>query len=94
VRLFEKEIAATERSFDSPRFAGSVRQYTARQLVERHGTVALEAAGAGGCERAGATERRRAVYRPDIDVVWCEMRCQDFAETRESWRVNRAKPQL
>ncbi len=37
---FEKEVAATERWFDSPRFAGIVRLYTARQVVEQRGTIA------------------------------------------------------
>src|ERR1035437_1757261 len=37
---FEEEIAATQRWFDSPRFAGIVRLYTARQVVEQRGTIA------------------------------------------------------
>jgi isocitrate lyase len=49
---FEREVAATQRYFDSPRFAGILRLYTARQVVEQRGTipvdytVAREAAGA------------------------------------------------
>jgi isocitrate lyase len=31
MRRFEKEVAATQQWFDSPRFAGIVRLYTARQ---------------------------------------------------------------
>src|SRR5258708_2181794 len=37
---FEKEVAATQRWFDSPRFAGLTRLYTARQVVEQRGTIA------------------------------------------------------
>ena len=37
---FEEEVAATQRWFDSPRFAGIVRLYTARQVVEQRGTIA------------------------------------------------------
>src|SRR5512146_846959 len=36
---FEQEIAATQQWFDSPRFAGIVRLYTARQVVEQRGTI-------------------------------------------------------
>lgn len=49
---FEKDVAATQRYFDSSRFAGIIRLYTARQVVEQRGTipvdhiVAREAAGA------------------------------------------------
>jgi len=32
---FEQDVAATQRWFDSPRFAGLVRLYTARQVVEQ-----------------------------------------------------------
>ncbi|MFY9610745.1 MAG: isocitrate lyase ICL2 [Blastocatellia bacterium] len=39
---FEKEIAATQQWFDSPRFAGVVRLYTARQVVEQRGTIACD----------------------------------------------------
>jgi isocitrate lyase len=42
VRSFEKEIAATQHWFDSPRFAGIVRFYTARQVVEQRGTIATD----------------------------------------------------
>jgi isocitrate lyase len=36
---FEQEVAATQRYFDSPRFDGIVRLYTARQVVEQRGTI-------------------------------------------------------
>jgi len=42
MRSFEKEIAATQQWFDSPRFAGIVRLYTARQVVEQRGTIATD----------------------------------------------------
>ncbi|MDT5224508.1 MAG: isocitrate lyase, partial [Mycobacterium sp.] len=49
---FEHDVAATQRYFESERFAGITRLYTARQVVEQRGTiltdytVAREAAGA------------------------------------------------
>ena len=36
---FEQDVAATERYFDSPRFDGIIRLYTARQVVEQRGTI-------------------------------------------------------
>lgn len=36
---FDQEVAATQQYFDSPRFAGIVRLYTARQVVEQRGTI-------------------------------------------------------
>ncbi|WP_144206082.1 isocitrate lyase ICL2 [Mycobacterium tilburgii] len=36
---FEQETAATQRYFDDPRFAGIIRLYTARQVVEQRGTI-------------------------------------------------------
>ena len=39
---FEQEVAATQRWFDSPRFTGIVRLYTARQVVEQRGTIAQD----------------------------------------------------
>src|SRR5258708_37491031 len=36
---FERDVAATQRYFDSPRFAGLIRLYTARQVVEQRGTI-------------------------------------------------------
>ena len=42
MRSFEKEIAATQQWLDSPRFAGIVRFYTARQVVEQRGTIAFD----------------------------------------------------
>jgi isocitrate/methylisocitrate lyase len=52
MRSFEQETNETQEWFDSPRFAGLVRLYTARQVVEQRGaighdyTVAREAAAA------------------------------------------------
>ena len=49
---FDQEVTATEHWFASPRFAGIVRLYTARQVVEQRGTfgsdctIAREAASA------------------------------------------------
>ena len=42
MRSFEQEIAATQKWFDSPRFAGIVRLYTARQVVEQRGSIAID----------------------------------------------------
>jgi isocitrate lyase len=39
---FEKDVAATQQYFDSPRFEGIVRLYTARQVCEQRGTIACE----------------------------------------------------
>ena len=39
---FEQEVDATQRWFDSPRFAGITRLYTARQVVEQRGTIARD----------------------------------------------------
>ena len=39
---FEAEVAATQRYFDSPRFAGITRLYTARQVVEQRGTIPVD----------------------------------------------------
>jgi isocitrate/methylisocitrate lyase len=36
---FEQDVAATQRYFDDPRFAGIIRLYTARQVVEQRGTI-------------------------------------------------------
>ncbi len=36
---FEDEVDATQRYFDSPRFEGIIRLYTARQVVEQRGTI-------------------------------------------------------
>jgi isocitrate lyase len=36
---FERDVAATQRYFDSPRFEGIVRLYSARQVVEQRGTI-------------------------------------------------------
>jgi len=39
MRSFEQEIHDTQEWFDSPRFAGIIRLYTARQVVEQGGTI-------------------------------------------------------
>ncbi|MEI7518545.1 MAG: isocitrate lyase ICL2 [Mycobacteriaceae bacterium] len=39
---FEAEVAATQRYFDSPRFTGITRLYTARQVVEQRGTIPVD----------------------------------------------------
>jgi isocitrate/methylisocitrate lyase len=36
---FARDVAATQRYFDSPRFDGIVRLYTSRQVVEQRGTI-------------------------------------------------------
>ncbi|WP_102144285.1 isocitrate lyase ICL2 [Mycobacterium hubeiense] len=36
---FEQDVAATQRYFDSPRFEGITRLYSARQVVEQRGTI-------------------------------------------------------
>jgi isocitrate/methylisocitrate lyase len=40
ITSFEQEVAATQKWFGSPRFAGILRLYTARQVVEQRGTIA------------------------------------------------------
>jgi len=37
---FEQEVVETQKWFDGPRFAGTTRLYTARQVVEQRGTIA------------------------------------------------------
>jgi len=37
---FEQEVAETQKWFESPRFTGITRVYTARQVVEQRGTIA------------------------------------------------------
>lgn len=39
---FDKETAETQRYFDSARFAGIIRLYTARQVVEQRGTIPVD----------------------------------------------------
>jgi len=39
---FDAEVAATQRYFDSPRFTGITRLYTARQVVEQRGTIGVD----------------------------------------------------
>jgi isocitrate lyase len=36
---FDREVAATQRYFDSPRFDGIIRLYSARQVAEQRGTI-------------------------------------------------------
>ena len=36
---FERDVADTQQYFDSPRFDGIIRLYTARQVVEQRGTI-------------------------------------------------------
>src|SRR6202034_3948808 len=36
---FDQDVAATQRYIDDPRFAGIIRLYTARQVVEQRGTI-------------------------------------------------------
>ena len=39
---FDEELSETQQWFDSPRFAGIVRLYTARQVIEQRGTIARD----------------------------------------------------
>ena len=39
---FDHEVAQTQAYFDSPRFAGITRLYTARQVVEQRGTIGVD----------------------------------------------------
>lgn len=39
---FDQEVAATQKWFDSPRFEGITRLYSARQIVEQRGTIASD----------------------------------------------------
>ena len=39
---FDRDVAETQEWFDSPRFAGITRLYTARQVVEQRGTIARD----------------------------------------------------
>jgi len=40
MKTFEEEVAETQKWFDSPRFEGITRLYTARQIAEQRGTIA------------------------------------------------------
>ncbi|MSR47813.1 MAG: isocitrate lyase family protein [Planctomycetes bacterium] len=42
MNAFETEVAETQRWFDSPRFAGITRLYSARQVIEQRGTISCE----------------------------------------------------
>ncbi|MGZ5434360.1 MAG: isocitrate lyase ICL2, partial [Thermoanaerobaculia bacterium] len=37
---FEQQVAETQKWFESPRFEGILRLYSARQIVEQRGTIA------------------------------------------------------
>ena len=39
---FEQDVAATQRYFDTPRFEGIIRLYSARQVAEQRGTIASD----------------------------------------------------
>lgn len=39
---FDQDVADTQRYFDSPRFEGITRLYTARQVVEQRGTIPVD----------------------------------------------------
>src|ERR1043166_2509123 len=39
---FERDVADTQRYFDSPRFEGIIRLYSARQVVEQRGTIPFD----------------------------------------------------
>jgi isocitrate lyase len=39
---FEQDVAAMQRYFDSPRFEGIIRLYSARQVLEQRGTIATD----------------------------------------------------
>ena len=39
---FQQRVQEVSEWFDSPRFAGIVRLYTARQVVEQRGTIATD----------------------------------------------------
>ncbi|KQY03398.1 isocitrate lyase [Mycobacterium sp. Root135] len=69
---FDDDLAATQRYFDSPRFEGIVRLYTARQVAEQRGTiptdypVAREAAGAfyARLRELGAQQKSITTFGP------------------------------
>jgi isocitrate lyase len=42
MNAFEQEVAETQKWFDSPRFAGITRLYSARQVVEQRGTISQD----------------------------------------------------
>ncbi len=48
----ERDVAETQRYFDSPRFDGITRLYTARQVVEQRGTIPVDYAVARGAATA------------------------------------------
>lgn len=77
---FDEEVAATQRWFDSPRFRGITRLYSARQVVEQRGsiahdhTVAREAAAAFHQRLRQLFEERRSIttfgpYSPGQAVI-------------------------
>lgn len=58
---FAEEVAQTQRHFDSPRFAGITRLYTARQVVEQRGTIPVDYTVAREASRA-FYERLRELF--------------------------------
>jgi isocitrate lyase len=81
---FEQDVAALQRYFDSPRFDGIVRLYTARQVAEQRGTipadypVAREAAAAFHARLRELFAQRKSIttfgpYSPGQAVVMKRM---------------------
>lgn len=65
---FEQDLAATQRYFESPRFNGITRLYTARQVVEQRGTIPTDYAVAR--EAAAAFyERLRELYADQKSIT-------------------------
>ena len=68
-----RKIAATQQWFDSPRFAGIIRLYTARQVVEQRGTIATDYAvareAASGVPRPPAPALRGAQVHHHVRPV-------------------------
>ncbi|MFN8071280.1 MAG: isocitrate lyase ICL2 [Mycobacterium sp.] len=58
---FEQEVDDTQRYFDSPRFEGITRLYTARQVVEQRGTIPVDYTVAREASRA-FYERLRELF--------------------------------
>jgi isocitrate lyase len=62
---FEQDVAATQRYFDSPRFKGSVRLYTARQVAEQRGTIPVDYTVAREAAEAFYARLRELFARPE-----------------------------
>ena len=62
---FDDDLAATQRYFDSPRFEGIVRLYTARQVAEQRGTIPTDYPVA----REAAEASSASSSRPMLTVV-------------------------